>query len=54
MIYGLLLLPHSPFRKHGPWLLLLSPIIEGFCGGWTTVQAGVNAYVSDVSRPEAK
>jgi hypothetical protein len=54
MIYGLLLLPHSPFREHGYWLLLLSALMEGFFGGWTTVQAGVNAYISDVSVPDAK
>jgi len=39
--------PHSIFASHGHKLLIISPIVEGMLGGWQTLQAGINAYVSD-------
>ena len=39
--------PHSIFAAHGHKLLIVSPIIEGLCGGWSTLQAATSAYVSD-------
>ncbi|CCM04669.1 uncharacterized protein FIBRA_06855 [Fibroporia radiculosa] len=39
--------PHSIFATHGHKLLILSPMIEGMLGGWQTLQAAINAYVSD-------
>ena len=39
--------PHSIFAAHGHKLLIISPIIEGLCGGWATLQAATSAYVSD-------
>ncbi|GJE85679.1 MFS general substrate transporter [Phanerochaete sordida] len=39
--------PHSPFAAHGHKLLIISPIIEGLLGGWSTLQGATTAYVSD-------
>ncbi|KAL6307471.1 MFS general substrate transporter [Sparassis latifolia] len=39
--------PHSIFAAHGHKLLVISPAIEGMLGGWQTLQAAINAYVSD-------
>ncbi len=39
--------PHSVFAAHGHKLLIISPIIEGLCGGWATLQAATSAYISD-------
>ncbi|KAI0077310.1 hypothetical protein K474DRAFT_1643587 [Panus rudis PR-1116 ss-1] len=39
--------PHSPFSTHGHKLLLISPLIEGLLGGWSTLQGATSAYVSD-------
>ncbi|KAI0782329.1 major facilitator superfamily domain-containing protein [Abortiporus biennis] len=39
--------PHSIFASHGHKLLIISPIIEGLLGGWSTLQAATSAYVSD-------
>ena len=39
--------PHSIFAAHGHKLLIVSPIIEGLCGGWATLQAATSAYISD-------
>lgn len=39
--------PSSLFSKHGHKLLLLSPIIEGLLGGYSTLQSGTSAYLSD-------
>ncbi|EIM91192.1 uncharacterized protein STEHIDRAFT_50128, partial [Stereum hirsutum FP-91666 SS1] len=39
--------PSSPLSHHGHILLLLSPLIEGSLGGWSTLQATASAYVSD-------
>ncbi|PCH42581.1 MFS general substrate transporter [Wolfiporia cocos MD-104 SS10] len=35
------------FAAHGHKLLIISPMIEGLLGGWQTLQAAINAYVSD-------
>lgn len=32
---------------HGHKLLIISPIIEGLLGGWSTLQSATSAYVSD-------
>ena len=39
--------PHSIFAIHGHKLLIVSPIIEGLLGGWSTLQGATSAYVSD-------
>ena len=39
--------PSSPFSKHGHILLLVAPIIEGLLGGYSTLQSGTSAYLSD-------
>ncbi|KAH9838659.1 MFS general substrate transporter [Rhodofomes roseus] len=39
--------PHSIFAAHGHKLLVISPMVEGLLGGWQTLMAAVNAYVSD-------
>lgn len=39
--------PHSAFAAHGHKLLIVSPIIEGFLGGWSTLQGATSAYISD-------
>lgn len=39
--------PHSPFAAHGHKLLIISPIVEGLLGGWSTLQGATMAYVSD-------
>jgi MFS family permease len=39
--------PSSPLSKHGHHLLLVAPIIEGLLGGWSTLQSGTSAYLSD-------
>ncbi|KZT73532.1 MFS general substrate transporter [Daedalea quercina L-15889] len=39
--------PHSIFAVHGHKLLVISPAVEGLLGGWQTLMAAVNAYVSD-------
>ncbi|KAI0956492.1 hypothetical protein AcV7_006879 [Taiwanofungus camphoratus] len=39
--------PHSIFSAHGHKLLIISPLLEGALGGWQTLQAAINAYVSD-------
>lgn len=39
--------PSSPFYSHGYKLLLIAPVIEGLLGGWSTIQSGTSAYISD-------
>lgn len=39
--------PSSPLSKHGHKLLLISPIIEGLLGGYSTLQSATSAYLSD-------
>ncbi|KAF9496754.1 hypothetical protein BDN71DRAFT_1445680 [Pleurotus eryngii] len=39
--------PSSPLAAHGHKLLILAPIIEGSLGGWSALQAGISAYISD-------
>ena len=47
LIFILVSTPSSPFSKHGHKLLLISPIIEGLLGGYSTLQSGTSAYLSD-------
>jgi hypothetical protein len=47
VIFILVSTPHSPFSAHGHKLLIVSPIIEGLLGGWSTLQGATTAYVSD-------
>lgn len=47
LIFILVSTPHSPFAAHGHKLLIISPIIEGLLGGWSTLQGATTAYVSD-------
>ncbi|KAF7327804.1 hypothetical protein MKEN_00360200 [Mycena kentingensis (nom. inval.)] len=47
LIFILASTPNSAFSTHGHKLLLLSPIIEGSLGGWSTLQSAISAYVSD-------
>lgn len=47
LIFILVSTPHSVFSAHGHKLLIISPIIEGLLGGWSTVQAALTSYVSD-------
>ncbi|KAF9485211.1 MFS general substrate transporter [Pholiota conissans] len=39
--------PSSPLSQHGHILLLVAPFIEGLLGGWSTLQSGTSAYLSD-------
>ncbi len=39
--------PHSIFARHGSILLVVSPVIEGLLGGWSTLQGATSAYISD-------
>ncbi|KAJ7664699.1 major facilitator superfamily domain-containing protein [Mycena rosella] len=39
--------PSSPFSSHGNKLLIIAPVIEGLLGGWSTLQSGTSAYISD-------
>ncbi|KAJ7086686.1 major facilitator superfamily domain-containing protein [Mycena epipterygia] len=39
--------PSSPLYSHGYKLLLIAPVIEGLLGGWSTIQSGTSAYISD-------
>ncbi|KZT06143.1 MFS general substrate transporter [Laetiporus sulphureus 93-53] len=47
LMFILVSTPHSIFAAHGHKLLIISPAIEGLLGGWQTLQAAINAYVSD-------
>ena len=47
LVFILVSTPHSIFAAHGHKLLIISPIIEGLCGGWATLQAATSAYISD-------
>ncbi|PVG01020.1 MFS general substrate transporter [Serendipita vermifera] len=48
-IYALASLRHLPFKQHGHKLLILAPIFEGLFGSWPTLQANLNAYLSDIT-----
>ena len=39
--------PSSPFSRHGYKLILLSSVIEGLLGGYSTLQSGTSSYLSD-------
>ncbi|KAJ7265904.1 major facilitator superfamily domain-containing protein [Mycena haematopus] len=39
--------PFSPFASHGLTVVLLAPVFEGLLGGWSTIQSGTSAYISD-------
>ncbi|KAA1467439.1 hypothetical protein DENSPDRAFT_832491 [Dentipellis sp. KUC8613] len=39
--------PSSPLSHHGHILILISPVIEGLLGAWSTLQATTSAYLSD-------
>ncbi|KAK7050939.1 hypothetical protein VNI00_005051 [Paramarasmius palmivorus] len=39
--------PGLPFGAHGHKLLVVAPFIEGFLGGWSTLQSACSSYVSD-------
>ncbi|EMD33326.1 hypothetical protein CERSUDRAFT_57074 [Gelatoporia subvermispora B] len=47
LMFILVSTPHSIFAAHGHKLLIISPIIEGLLGGWSTLQGATSAYVSD-------
>ncbi|KAI0833783.1 major facilitator superfamily domain-containing protein [Trametes gibbosa] len=47
LVFILVSTPHSIFAVHGHKFLIVSPIIEGLLGGWSTLQAATSAYVSD-------
>jgi len=47
-VYGLVSLRHLSINRHYPKLLLLAPMFEGLFGSWPTLQANMNAYLSDV------
>ncbi|EJD07107.1 MFS general substrate transporter [Fomitiporia mediterranea MF3/22] len=47
VFFVLVSLPRSPLAAHGHKLLVISPILEGLLGGWTTLQSGTSAYISD-------
>ncbi|KZO96709.1 MFS general substrate transporter [Calocera viscosa TUFC12733] len=34
------------------WVLVMGPIVEGLMGGWTAMQAAINAYASDAINPQ--
>ncbi|KAJ7265947.1 major facilitator superfamily domain-containing protein, partial [Mycena haematopus] len=39
--------PSSPFAAHRITMVLLAPVFEGLLGGWSTIQSGCSAYISD-------
>jgi MFS family permease len=39
--------PSSPLASHGLAVVLLAPVFEGLLGGWSTLQSGTSAYISD-------
>ncbi|KAJ7711253.1 major facilitator superfamily domain-containing protein [Mycena metata] len=39
--------PSSPLFAYGRTLLYIAPIFEGLLGGWSSLQAGTSAYISD-------
>jgi hypothetical protein len=39
--------PRSIFAAHGTLFLIVSPVIEGLLGGWSTLQGATSAYISD-------
>ncbi|KAJ6463249.1 major facilitator superfamily-domain-containing protein [Mycena vitilis] len=39
--------PSSPLSSYGHILLLIAPVFEGLLGGWSTLQSGTSAYISD-------
>ena len=39
--------PSSPLSKHGNMFLLVASIVEGSLGGYSMLQSGVSAYLSD-------
>ncbi|KAF7354880.1 hypothetical protein MSAN_01402500 [Mycena sanguinolenta] len=39
--------PFSPFSSYGRSVILLAPFFEGLLGGWSTLQSGTSAYISD-------
>jgi MFS family permease len=47
LLFILVSTPSSPLSKHGHKLLLLSPIVEGLLGGYSTLQSATSAYLSD-------
>lgn len=47
LVFILVSTPHSIFAAHGHKLLIVTPIIEGLLGGWSTLQGATSAYVSD-------
>jgi len=36
-----------PFSRHGHRLLIFAPVVEGFLGGSSTLQAAISSYISD-------
>lgn len=46
--------PSSPLSQHGHKLLLITPVIEGLLGGWTTLQSATSAYISDCTSPGSR
>ncbi|KZT59128.1 MFS general substrate transporter [Calocera cornea HHB12733] len=34
------------------WVLVMGPTVEGLMGGWTAMQAAINAYASDAINPQ--
>lgn len=48
-VYALVSLRHLPLKHHGHKLILLAPIFEGLFGSWPTLQANMNAYLSDIT-----
>ena len=47
LIFILVSIPRSPLAAHGHKLLVLSPFVEGLLGGWSSLQSGTSAYISD-------
>ena len=47
LLFILVSTPSSSLSKHGHKLLLLSPIVEGLLGGYSTLQSATSAYLSD-------
>ncbi|PPQ67510.1 hypothetical protein CVT25_006051 [Psilocybe cyanescens] len=46
--------PSSPLSQHGHNLLLVAPVIEGFLGGWSTLQSATSSYLSDCTSPGSR
>src|ERR1700734_1808830 len=53
-MFTLVSTPASPFFKHGHMLLIVVSVIEGLLGGYSTLQSGTSAYLSDCTSSDSR